>query len=71
VTLEEHIIVTMYLSKKWRDFWDPAMMHMKTTLSLCVLFVCKCELHYCHRVAAQLQLTNVSICRHQSRTFHY
>ena len=25
-----------------------------------VLFVCKCVLYYCHRVATQLQLTNVS-----------
>jgi hypothetical protein len=26
----------------------------------CVLFVCKCVLNYCHRVATQLQLTNIS-----------
>jgi len=25
-----------------------------------VLFVCKCVLYYCHRVATQLQLTNMS-----------
>jgi hypothetical protein len=25
----------------------------------CVLFVCKCVLYYCHRVATQLQLTNI------------
>jgi hypothetical protein len=29
----------------------------------CVLFVCKCVPYYCHRVATQLQLTNIS--RHQ------
>jgi len=27
--------------------------------SVCV-FVCKCVLYYCHRVATQLQLTNIS-----------
>jgi hypothetical protein len=27
----------------------------------CVLFVCICVLYYCHRVAAQLQKTNISI----------
>jgi len=26
----------------------------------CVLFVCKCVLYYCHRVATQFQLTNIS-----------
>jgi hypothetical protein len=29
----------------------------------CVLFVYKCVLYYCHRVATQLQLTNISIYR--------
>jgi len=28
-------------------------------VSFCVLFVCKCVLYYCHRVATQLQL-NIS-----------
>jgi hypothetical protein len=29
-------------------------------VSFCVLFVCKCVLNYSHRVATQLQLTNIS-----------
>jgi hypothetical protein len=29
-------------------------------VSLYVLFVCKCVLYYCHRMATQLQLTNIS-----------
>jgi len=29
-------------------------------VSFSVLFACKCVLYYCHRVATQLQLTNVS-----------
>jgi len=29
-------------------------------VSFCALFVCKCVLYYCHRVATQLQLTNIS-----------
>jgi hypothetical protein len=28
-------------------------------VSFCVLFVCKCVLYYCHRVATQLQSTNI------------
>ena len=27
-------------------------------VSFCVLFVCKCVLYNCHRVATQMQLTN-------------
>jgi hypothetical protein len=30
-------------------------------VSFCVLFVCKCVLYYCHRVATQLQLTNIYV----------
>ena len=33
----------------------------------CVLFVCKCVLYYRHRVATQLQLTNVTISIHLFR----
>jgi hypothetical protein len=29
-------------------------------VSFSVLFVCICVLYYCHRVATQLQLTNLS-----------
>jgi hypothetical protein len=29
-------------------------------VSFCVLFLCKCVLNYCHRVATQLQLTNIA-----------
>ena len=29
-------------------------------VSFCVLFVCKCVLYYCHRLATQLQLTNTA-----------
>jgi hypothetical protein len=29
-------------------------------VSFCVLFMCKCVLCYCHPVATQLQLTNIS-----------
>jgi hypothetical protein len=30
-------------------------------VTFCVLFACKCVLNYCHRLATQLQLTNISI----------
>jgi hypothetical protein len=33
----------------------------------CVLFVCKCVLYNCHRVATQLQLTNISYTQRQAR----
>jgi hypothetical protein len=36
-------------------------------VSFCVLFVCKCVLYYCHRVATQLQLTNISYITYNSR----
>jgi type III secretory pathway component EscT len=35
----------------------------------CVLFVCNCVLYYCHRVATQLQLTNISYHINKFPTF--
>jgi len=39
----------------------------------CVLFVCKCVLHYWHRVATLLQLTNISyhISYHNIISYHF
>jgi hypothetical protein len=37
-------------------------------VSFCVLFVCKCVLYNCHRVATQMQLTNISYHLSQSAT---
>jgi len=34
----------------------------KLIVLFCVLFMCKCLLHYCQWVSAQLQLTNTSVC---------
>jgi hypothetical protein len=39
-------------------------------LSFCVLFVCKCVLYCCHRVATQLQLANISISE-TPRRWHF
>ena len=39
---------------------DTARTLPKLTVLFCVLFVCKCVLYYCHRVATQLQLTDIS-----------
>jgi len=42
--------------------------------SLCCsmyLFVCKCVLYYCHRVATQLQLTNISTWRKWSIEIYF
>ena len=36
------------------------VLHIVCFVSFSVLFVCKCVLYYCHRVATQLQLTNIS-----------
>ena len=39
-------------------------------MSFCVLFVCKCVLYYCHRVATQLQL-NISYHIKYTRTIRW
>ena len=40
-------------------------------VSFCILFVCKCVLYYCHRMATQLQLTNISFFENLSREFKF
>ena len=40
-------------------------------VSFRVLFVCKCVLYYCHRMATQLQLTNISSYHINSNDFWY
>jgi hypothetical protein len=37
------------------------LLYVLFVLCRSVLFVCKCVLYNCHRVATQLQLTNISI----------
>ena len=52
-----------FLSCKANARVKPAKMghgpHSSIFVSFCELFVCKCGLYYCHRVATQLQLTNL------------
>jgi hypothetical protein len=40
----------------------------KIFVLFCVLFLCKCVLYYCHRMATHLQLTNISYHLHQRYT---
>jgi hypothetical protein len=39
-------------------------------VSFCVLFVCKCILYYCHRVATQLQLTDIYHISYHTISYH-
>ena len=38
-------------------------------VSFCVLFVCKCVLYYCHRLATQLQLNILTHSLHGAESF--
>jgi len=42
------------------DFQNFCVVLCIVFVTFCVLFLCKCVLYYCHRVATQLQLTNIS-----------
>jgi len=62
----------LFLSCKANARVKPAKMghglhSSKLFVLFCVLFACKCVPYYCHRVATQLQLTNMSYIIYQSR----
>jgi hypothetical protein len=49
-------------ASKWQMGFNSAfkgLINILMFVLFCVLFVCKCVLYYCHRVATQLQLTNI------------